>query len=157
MIYKIDLNNYNKDSIWCKDFEIREFKIDDDDEDSFLFLGKDNNNKTILTKYDKGSWNKIREFDFTGKEIHSYKNFIAVLGFKIDERLLLGLGGTRYDLQVSYDMGKTWESKKLPLDSYVKPNSFYKDEVFISYSGGGKITKVLFGTRDNDSPRFESE
>ncbi|MCB0744322.1 MAG: hypothetical protein KDC67_10490 [Ignavibacteriae bacterium] len=141
---KINTLNFQRYTTEIEDVEIIDFQIID--QGNYLVLGK-LNNKTVLTEFNNGNWTMDKTFpieaqNLKGEKIHYYKGFKAILANGIDESLLMGFGGTRYSLFISYSDSDNWKKVELPIDYYIKPNLFYKDEIFIAYSGGGKLTYV---------------
>lgn len=141
---KINISNFQRFTTETDDVEIIDFQITD--KGNYWVLGE-LNNKTVLTEYKNGKWYMDKTFPVEaqnnkGEKMHYYNGFKAILANSIDKSLLMGLGGTRYSLFISYKDYDNWERVELPINYYVKPNLFYKDEVFVAYSGGGKLTYV---------------
>jgi len=141
---KINTSNFQRFTTETDDVEIIDFQITG--KNNYWVLGQ-LNNKTILTEFNHGNWIMDKTFpieaqNLKGKKIHYYNGFKAILVNGIDKSLLMGLGGTRYSLFISYSDSDNWKKVELPIDYYVKPNLFYKDEIFIAYSGGSKLTYV---------------
>ena len=145
-IERINISNLTRDSIEIENIEIIDFQVIE--KDNYLILGKQNA-KTILVQIKNGNTIIDKTLpteiqNLTGRKVHYYKGFKALLVNEIDESLLLGLGGSKYTLLISYDKSNKWKEIELPIDYYVRPSLFYKNEIFIAYSGGAELTYINF-------------
>jgi len=139
IIYTIDKNN-KRDSINLK-FNAIDFMVDN--KEDIWTLGKENNYVVLkhLNKKEVISTSIIsKDKNLNPKKLYKYNQFIAVLSNSIDESALGGFGGTKYTLHLSYNSGKSFEIEKIPIDNYVDPISFFKDEKIVIYSGVGRIS-----------------
>jgi len=129
----------NRDSLRIE-FNTIDFIVDNE---GVLFLGKEEGGITLNNIGKTGEVNTtsiIRSKNLEPKKIYKHKKFIAILSSLINESALGGFGGSEYRLHLSFDNGKTFIEEKLPIDNYVSPITFYKDEKIIIYSGAGRIS-----------------
>lgn len=116
--------NYN-----CFDFCMRNDEIlfigEKDDENHLFTLDKEKNAK-VLFKFN----NKV-----SPQKIYAYNEFISILFQKLKTT------GINYFLMNSFDNGKSFNEEVLPIDNYVTPIEFYKDDLMIYYAGAGRICK----------------
>lgn len=145
-LFKVNISSFHSSFIQYKDMKILDFKITG--VNSYFILGE-LNGKTILMKYENGKWEEEERFfhknkNYRGSKLHLYNDFIGVLTYKVDDKILYGLGGTNYRLIVSKNKGVNWEIVNLPIDTFTQPSLFYQNKKFICYSGNGKITIIDF-------------
>ncbi len=123
------------------DFNVDYFLVEKGE--SFWFLGK--NNDSIQLRKRKGDVTNIIntlsiDKEETSKKLYKHNDFIAILTSSIDKGALGGFGSVRYKLYLSFDNGQTFKEENPPIDDYVNPIAFYKDEKIIIYSGAGRIS-----------------
>lgn len=113
------------------------------DKEGITFLIKQKDTAFVEFLLNDGQYNKVKlsnEKNLNLKRIHKYKDFIAILTSKVDEYLLGGFGGTKYQLYFSYDGGKTYSKEEIPINDFVGDISFFKDEKVFIYSGLGRVS-----------------
>ena len=141
LLYKINTSNFRKDSIYKKNLNISAYYVNN--ESNIWVLGEEND-KTVLYNYKNNNWIRIKVFSDNFKndisKLNVYKNHISILLYKTNRKILGGIGGSEYSLIISSDKGGNWGEIDLPINYYVKPNTFYRNEKFIAYSGLGRVT-----------------
>lgn len=84
--------------------------------------------------------NVTKETNQVPQKIYKYKSFIVVLTSALNKSGLGGFGGSEYKLHLSFDDGQTFKQVKLPINDFVGPIGFYKDEKIVIYSGAGRVS-----------------
>lgn len=115
------------------------------DKNGIYLLSKENGKVTINHINEKKQKMKtqlvVDDQGLEPKRLYKYNNFIAVLVNSINSKGLGGFGSVSYKLYISLDNGETYKEEKLPINDYVEPIEFYKDELIIFYAGAGRICR----------------
>lgn len=139
-LYYIDLGLQRIEILHKDDLHIRDFYIESSGD--YWLVADAAESASTLYKSNGGDLKEVKLFQNSCKSMYKEGDFIAIVTYNVDESILGGLGGTRYDLYASFDGGNNWKQIPIPIDNYITPYIFYSDKLFLAYSGDGKLTYI---------------